>query len=211
MTLWPSVVSADISPCASSAPSASAKRTTSPSSRQRMRRNGRTQAKPLSPQRMDFGQGKARSSGGSSRASMAAASTRSPGRASTQKPFCSDSASRAAPCLRRKPCNACSGAPTRGPRSSRASVMMAERSVADSDRRRGPWKARGSPSSSGAIRAESRRDRSSAARACIRAGISSEKSSSSSSGTGYTARRTSVRAKSSPLNSSGSPRSCASA
>ena len=55
-----------------------------------MRRNGRTQAKPLSPQRMDFGQGKARSSGGSSRASIAAASTRSPGRASTQKPFCSE-------------------------------------------------------------------------------------------------------------------------
>ena len=48
-------------------------------------------------------------------------------------------------------------------------------------------------------------------RACIRAGISSENSSSSRSGIAYTARRTSARAKSSPLNSKGSPRSRASA
>ena len=63
---WPSVRLDDVSPWPSSAPSRRSNGTTAPSSRQTMRRSGRTQVKSLPlPQRIDFGHGKRRSSGGS--------------------------------------------------------------------------------------------------------------------------------------------------
>ena len=66
---WPSVRLAAASPCPSSSPSRRSNGTTAPSSRQTMRRSGRTQTKLLlPPQRIDFGQGKRRSSGGTAAA-----------------------------------------------------------------------------------------------------------------------------------------------
>ena len=106
-------------PWPSSAPSRRSNGTTAPSSRQTMRRSGRTQVKSLpAPQRIDLGQGKRRSTGG-----MAAGDQRRR-RAARRRTFPAPSSrlpGEAGPCvalcLRRKPVSAWSGALVRGPRS----------------------------------------------------------------------------------------------
>ena len=114
---WPSVRSAATRPCPSSSPSRRSNVTTAPSSRQVMRRSGRTQVKPLvPPQRIDLGQGKRRSRGGMARGDQ----RRRRDRRGAPCPPPSNrlprrSCSRVAPCLRRKPSSACGGALARGP------------------------------------------------------------------------------------------------
>ncbi len=73
---WPSVRLALARPWPSSAPSRRSNGTTAPSSRQMMRRSGRTQTKLLvPPQRMDFGHGNRRSRPGIALAIRVAADT----------------------------------------------------------------------------------------------------------------------------------------
>ncbi len=73
---WPSVRLPLARPWPSSAPSRRSNGTTAPSSRQTMRRSGRTQTKLLvPPQRMDFGQAKRRSRPGMAPAIRSAAET----------------------------------------------------------------------------------------------------------------------------------------
>ncbi len=158
-------------------------------STQRIEWSGRTQRKAPAPQRMDFGQGKARMV--SVTASAITSDAARPGRSITANqtcPFLSSRASNwslASPVERRKPSSAFSGASTRGPlRSSRAAWVISGRPVMCSTRRRGVAKAAAASYVKPASTSFSvtSRFRSSAARACIRAGISSEKSSSSRSG-----------------------------
>ena len=66
----------------------------------------------------DFGHGNRHSAPTTASATSVAASVPGFSRASTQKPPSRRTSSRVAPCLRRKPANACSGAAPRGPRSS---------------------------------------------------------------------------------------------
>ena len=104
MIRWPSVKSPLTSPCPSSAPCARVKGTTAPSSTHKIRFKGRTHTMvDVPPQRMDFGQGKARISAGRASATKARASSVRPGLDSTQNcPSCCK-VLRVAPCFLRKP------------------------------------------------------------------------------------------------------------
>ena len=74
MKRWPRVVSPDLTPSIS-------KGTTLPPKRQRIECSGRTQRRLPSPQRMDFGQGKARTTSGTISAMTSAVAR--PGRSMT--------------------------------------------------------------------------------------------------------------------------------
>ena len=135
----PSVRSDDCSPCPSSAPSRRSNGTTAPSSRQVMRRSGRTQVNALvPPQRIDFGQGKRRSSVGTAAAISAAVGTEGAALSSTQYSPSTRSCAASALCLRRKPVSACSGAVARGPRSTVRIAATSGARRAASAMRRGP-------------------------------------------------------------------------
>ena len=151
--------------------------------------NGRTQRRLPSPQRIDLGQGKDRMVCSSTSATMSVA--RRPGFVILAKrtlPFGvsrSSRSSRVSPAPRRKPSIAFSGASAFGPfRSSTVVGLSASSPSTVSVRRRGVAKAAAeayvSPASTTPFVIAF--FRSSAARACMRAGISSEKSSISRSG-----------------------------
>ena len=168
--------------------------TTSPSSRQRIACSGRTQRVSPEPQRIDLGQGKRRRCRGSASASTSAvARPRSRSARTRTRPSCP----RAPRCSMRRARRACQEAVDRllaarrraGPcsrlarsgwlRGTPSTTSVSRRGVAkDADARRTPSAGRGParrrPGASGPRRA----------RSCIRAGISSENSSSSSSGIG---------------------------
>ena len=180
---WPSVTAAGVRPCPSSLPSRRLKGTTAPSSRHTIRRSGRTQVKPLvPPQRMDLGQGIRRSTPGSAAASSAGAAVASACLSSTQYSPSWRACSRLAPCLRRKPSKACSGALIRGPRSEALTEATSALTMAARAMRRGPCHVRTSAGESPASASDTRRARSAAARACMRAGISSLNSSRKNAG-----------------------------
>ena len=185
---WPRVVSPNrigaIAP-----PGATSPASTLPSNSATMDCSGRTQVMVPLPHFIDLGQG-----------SAFMAASMMPGSASAVgPPFLAITAnqnsplpvsrfsawsSEERPVAFRKPCTACSGAPTRGPRrSSLTSARAAGRPSTTSANRRGVAKARASLNSRPAAFSPSltSRLRSSAARACMRAGISSLRSSRSSS------------------------------
>ena len=160
--------------------------------------SGRTQrrlvpATDAAPQRIDFCQGKLSMIGG--RISASTSIVGRPARSITatwKSPFfgsdrTSASSSEARPALFRKPATAASGAPTFGPlRSSRASGCAAGKSAMCNASRRGVAKA-APPAENSPLAASASvtsRFRSSAACACMRAGISSQKSSRRRSGIG---------------------------
>ena len=160
--------------------------TISDPSRATMPWSGRTQRRDAvladaAPQRIDLGQGKARTI-----RSMAGPSTSAvgwPGRSiiANSTPPRSTSASRESPVLRRNPSSACGGADARGPLiSSDTAAVASGRPRAIRPSRRGVAKVSmaSAPSPALASSSANRRARSLRARACMRAGISSERSSS---------------------------------
>jgi len=151
--------------------------------------SGRTQRRLPAPQRIDLGHAKPRIVSATTSATMSAAAR--PGvsiTANSTSPFLSgrvSSCARVRPVARRNPCTAASGASARGPlRSSRRAFAPAGRPRMSRVRRRGPaWARAPSQARPRSTRPSvTRLRRSSAARVCIRAGISSENSSSSRSG-----------------------------
>ncbi len=159
--------------------------TISPSKVQRIRRSGRTQRSREVPEVIDLGQGKARTMASTISAMISGVGR--PVLAITAKwtPSRWVSCSRVRPVDRRKPSMAWSGAPTRGPlRSSVRSGWAGGRPSAARVRRRGPAKAVRASGNRPAPASFSRamRSRSRAAWACMRAGISSDRSSSNSWG-----------------------------
>ncbi len=137
----PSVRSDEASPWPSSSPSRRSNATTARSSRQTMRRSGRTQVNWLvPPQRIDFGHGKRRSNVGIVCAIRRVAGIAGADFSSTQKSPSRRRSSRAALCLRRKPAIAGSGALARGPRSVLRRAATPASTSAASAIRRGPEK-----------------------------------------------------------------------
>jgi hypothetical protein len=126
-------------------PSISKGTTSAPDSVVRMQRiecSGRTQRSDPAPQRIDFGQGKSRTTAGTTPATISAAGR--PGfsiRANQKAPFFSSRASSCSfvrPVARRKPSSAWSGASVRGPRLSSTLVgLSADSPSTVSARRRG--------------------------------------------------------------------------
>ena len=180
MNRWPSVTSPLTRPSMLNG-------TTSPSNTHRMRCNGRTQRIFEVPEVIDFGQGKPRTTASTISATITGVSRPGLERVANHTPSRSTRSACATPAERRKPCSACSGAPTLGPlRSSVRSACAAGSPSATRVSRRGPANAV-SPSGrkpSAARRSRTMRSRSRAACRCMRAGISSLNSSRSSWGMG---------------------------
>ena len=157
-----------------------------------MRCSGLTQRSLPCPQVMDLGQGKLRTVCSTSSAMISVAGRPADWIRPNHRPSRSTRLSLVRPVLRRNPSIAWSGAPTLGPFSSSSrSAWASGRPSTTRDRRRGPAKAFMPSLIRPAADRPSRimRSRSRAAWACMRAGISSEKSSSSSWGmTGLTGR-----------------------
>ncbi len=164
--------------------------TTSPSNTHRIRRSGRTQRRDSRPHFIDLGQGKLRTMASTISAMICGVGRPWRDRLANHTPSRSTSWSRVRPVERRKPSMAASGAPTRGPlRSSWRSACAAGSPWTTRVKRRGPAnvvRASGRNPAS-ARRSRAIRSRSRAAWACIRAGISSDSSSSSNWGMGYPA------------------------
>ena len=160
--------------------------TTSPPSSATIPDSGRTQRKAsldseAAPQRCDLGHGNARTIAGIASASTSAVARPGFSITANHTPSRSVSCSAERPVLRRNPSSACGGADVRGPFSSSCTASVASGSApAIRARRRGVDHtviAPGfSPAASSSLR--NRRSRSARAPACIRAGISSERSSS---------------------------------
>src|SRR4030095_10000008 len=176
---WPTVAAPDFRPAISNA-------TISSPSKAPMPWRGRNQRSDsvdseASPQRIDLGQGKARTMAGIASASTAAVARQGLSIVANSTPSRSTSCSRSSPVLRRKPSSACGGALERGPFSSSLTASVcAGRPRAIRARRRGvTWVSTDSaarPAASSCSR--NSRARSADALACMRAGISSERSSS---------------------------------
>ncbi|CAM4216034.1 hypothetical protein NOLU111490_13530 [Novosphingobium lubricantis] len=150
-----------------------------------MPESGRTQRKDsvemeAAPHRWLLGQGKARMIAGIASASTALVARPGFSVTANHTPSRSVSCSFARPVLRRKPSSACSGADVRGPFTSSDTACVASgRSRAISARRRGVDQTVTSPAFSPAASSSLRNSfsRSARAAACMRAGISSLRSS----------------------------------
>ena len=131
------------------------------------------------PQRIDLGQAKARTIAGIASASTSFVARPGLSITANQTPSRSSSRSCVSPVLRRKPSSACGGALVRGPfNSSLTAAVASGRSFAISASRRGVDQTVRSPTASpAAIRARNSFSSSARAPACIRAGISSLRSS----------------------------------